>query len=101
KEEYAAAGIPTMAARVSAARLKTAIVLYIIIFTWELSLLYWGGLAGAAYLGLVLILGLYWLSTTLTRWRLPDAAWGRSVFLASLITLLVFCLALSTAPLLP
>jgi protoheme IX farnesyltransferase len=101
KEEYAAAGVPTMAAKKSGAWMRRAILAYIVAFLWIASLLWLGGFAGYAYLALILAPGIYWLFVAGKNWRLDDARWGRGVFFASLIALLLYALALSTAPLLP
>lgn len=101
KEEYAAAGVPTMAAFLSGGRMRAAIVAYIVVFAWLASLLYLGDFAGIVYELIVLVLALYWLFVAFRNRRLDDPAWGKRVFFASLIVLLGYALALSTASVLP
>jgi protoheme IX farnesyltransferase len=102
REEYAAAGIPVLPIRRGIQRTRRSILAYITAFTILASLLTLFGRAGYTYLAVILVFGIAWFTRASTGFKSADeAAWGKRVFLFSLVVLLAFCFALATAPFLP
>lgn len=102
REEYAAAGIPTLVNVKGARVAKMQSLIFIAAFFSIASLLFVFDFAGYTYGISMLVIGLAWL------WRAErsdtdknDAQWGRDIFLFSLVVLLWFCIALAVSPLLP
>jgi protoheme IX farnesyltransferase len=111
-EEYKAAGIPVLPAVKGMKATKVHILLYIIAFIIATALLTLCGYAGLVYLIVLLVVGFIWLWRALQGFKSKDSAnaistaerdakWARKLFRFSLIVLLVFCVALAVAPLLP
>lgn len=102
REEYAAAGIPTLVNVKGVRAAKMQSVIFIGTFSFIAPLLFVLDFAGYTYGISMLVIGLAWL------WRAvrsdtdkSDAQWGRDIFFFSLVVLLWFCIALAVSPLLP
>lgn len=101
-EEYAAAGIPVLPLKRGARPTKRRIVAYILAFVAASAALTATGAEGYAYLVVMIAVGGAWFAKALCGFSAPDdAAWGRSVFLFSLIVLVTFCIALPLGIFLP
>lgn len=100
-EDYRAAGVPTLPLVSSSRTAKRAIIAHILGFILcECALFALGG-AGYAYLVIALAPALFWARSAFRKAADTDETWGRRVFLASLIALFGFALALAFSPLLP
>ncbi len=101
-DEYKAAGIPVLPAEKGMHASKVHILFYIIAYTIAVSLLTIFGYAGYTYLVVSLIFAVRWIMLGFQGFKAPnDTKWARKVFFFSLIILLVFCVTLAVAPLLP
>lgn len=95
-EDYAAAGVPVLPVKAGVLRTKIQIIVYIVLFIASTALLSLLGYTGIAYLGVVLLLGLSWLTLGLWSFRTPDSArWGKHMFFFSLLVLLGTCIMMS------
>jgi heme o synthase len=107
REEYAAAGIPTLVAQKGILETKLHMLSYLLLYVIATSVLFLIHSAGYVYFAGTLISGIIWLGYDLKGFSIPvtnieaENAWARKVFLGSLIALLVFCLILALSPLLP
>ena len=104
-DEYKAAGIPVLPSVKGTKATKVHILLYVIAFILTTALLTVYHYAGFVYLAVMLIVGCIWLWRAMlgfkSKTEAGDATWARQLFLFSLIVLLMFCVALAAAPLLP
>jgi protoheme IX farnesyltransferase len=101
-KEYQAAGIPVLPAKHGGQATTMQTLLYIIVFTFaciSLTLFNYIGLIFAVVMGVIGALwlrkGLNGLSTT------NQAAWGRQLFVWSLVVLLILCVMLPVGSVLP
>ncbi len=95
-KDYKAASIPVMPVKTSLSTTRAHIMFYILGFTIASAMLVPFGGAGYGYLAVALILGLSWFSYGLRDpKRLDYGRWGRQMFLFSLITVSLLCLAIS------
>jgi heme o synthase len=101
-KDYAAAGVPVLPVKKSMRLTKIYILLYIAAFMLAAGLLTFFGYTGYVYLGIIAILGLFWFLKGLQGFRSqPHEAWGRKMFLCSLLVLLGLCFILSVDAFLP
>lgn len=101
-KDYAAAKVPTMAARKGVKTTKQYMFLYFFVFIFAATLLTWTGHTGYVYLGGVIILSAVWLFKLFEGFSATnEQQWSREVFKLSLIVLLAMCLLLAFGPLLP
>lgn len=92
-KDYAAAHIPVLPVKQGMRASKVNIMLYIIGFIIASGLLTVYGYTGYIYLGLMTGLGFVWFVQGLRGFNTqPDAAWGKKMFLVSLIINMGFCL---------
>lgn len=102
KEEYAAAGIPTLPAQKGSLATKWQIALYILEFVGAACALTLIHAAGLTYALVVACAGAAWFVKALRGFGATDEKkWARGVFFYSLVVLLIYSLALSLALLLP
>ncbi|HVM58807.1 MAG TPA: heme o synthase [Candidatus Paceibacterota bacterium] len=99
-EDYRKAGVPTLPLARTPRAAKRAILAYMLGFVLAECALFAIGAAGYAYLAIALASFAFWARAALQGFADPDDAWGRRVFLASLIALCGFALALAVSPLL-
>ena len=100
--DYAAAGIPVLSVKRGARAAYRQIVAFIILYLLIASSLTYFGYTGIIYLVIVGTSGAIWLGLALGGSKQPDnTGHARHIFLASLIVMLSFVIALSFAPLLP
>ena len=101
-EEYAAAGIPILPLQKGIWATKNCILLYIAAFAIMASFLTIFGYAGYSYMVVVALASLAWFALAAQGFNVEnEEAWARKLFFASLIVLVVFCLVLSVATILP
>lgn len=102
-EEYRAADIPTLPLKKGSRIAKIYILLYIVAFFAAEIAFFILGFGGFSYLALTSIATLAWLLKAVHGFDagIDDAVWARSSFKTSLIVLVMFCLALTLAPLTP
>lgn len=97
--DYRAAGLPVLPLVRGGRATRWRIMAYVAAFVVVAPLLSLSGAAGPAYALGVIVLGLWWLWRGYAGWhRLTDTAWGKRMFLASLVVLSTSCaiLALET-----
>ncbi len=91
--DYMAAGLPVLPAVKGARRTKIEILIYIAAFTAAASALTFFGYTGEVYLVAVAIFGLAWLGLSIKGFNAKDdKRWARTMFLFSLIVIMVFSL---------
>jgi protoheme IX farnesyltransferase len=93
KEEYRKAGIPVLSLTRGDAATKRHMYVYTLLFVLASCIPYILGYAGTGYLTVILLFSGYWIVTMMRNNPKPYESWARSVFGASLIVLLGFCLA--------
>jgi protoheme IX farnesyltransferase len=100
--DYAAAGLPVLPVKRGAPAARRHIIGFIVAFMLATIALAAAGYAGYTYLSIVVIMSVTWLYTGLKGFSAADPApWARRVFGFSLITLMVTCVAISLAAVLP
>jgi len=96
-KDYKAAGIPIHSLAHGADATKRSIIGYIGAFIISTVLLYAFGYTSLIYLVLVTSVGLYWLYKGIGGYKtVDDNKWAHQMFGYSLLSLLVFCLLIST-----
>lgn len=101
-KDYAAASIPVLPLKRGMEQTKLQIVAYIVGFTLAASLLTAFGYTGYSYLAVMLAVGAAWLWLAVKGFRArDDAAWAKSIFGYSLLSLLIFSLMISVEAYLP
>jgi protoheme IX farnesyltransferase len=101
-KEYIAAGIPVLPAEKGIRTTKIHMLCYILAFILASAALFAYGHAGYVYLVIVLTFGLAWLWRSIKGFKTDDdAKWARSLFLYSLIVLMMFSIAIMVGPVLP
>ncbi len=101
-KDYKAAGLPVMSVKRGMLATQYQIMAYILIFLLATYDLFAEGYAGMVYMVVTLGVGLVWFILGLRDFRNDDStAWGRKMFLFSLIVLLTFSLMLSLNAWLP
>ena len=85
-KDYRAANLPILPVKRGMAAARFQIIIYILLFTVAAALLSVFGYTGYIYLVAVILFGLYWLYQS--RSKLKDEAWGKRMFLASLVVTL-------------
>ncbi len=102
KDEYQAAGLPVMAVSKGAKRAKIEVLIYIFAFGVANILLTITGYAGYTY---AVVLGLFCLLWLTYGWvnfsKIADIQWGKKMFRGAMIAILLVCIGLPFAPLLP
>lgn len=89
-KEYAAATIPVLPVKKSMHAAKIEILIYIAGFIVTSSLLTFTGATGYTYLAVMTLLGFYWFILGLKGFQRSDnEAWGKSMFLFSLIVIVI------------
>jgi protoheme IX farnesyltransferase len=102
EQDYAAANLPVLPAKLGLKNAKVQIIVYILAFTTTCLLLTQLGLASYTYGVIMLLLCLRWVFIALQGWQLPDVTvWSRKLFKFSLIVLTTFCILLMLDPLFP
>ena len=102
KDEYKAAGIPVLPLVKGMNDAKQQIILYVLAFLVSASLLTVFGYTGSVYLFVMLVISVIWLWKGLKGLRAKDdATWARSMFLFSLIVIMVFSLMMAVGSVLP
>lgn len=100
QKEYAAAAVPVMPIRYGAAATKYQIMASIVLFTASGLGLWILGYTGVIFAVLLLSLSVYWFRSGLID-RRDEAAWGRAMFLKSLLLLVSLAVLLPLGALLP
>jgi len=101
-DEYAAAGIPVLPLKRGTWETKVRILLYIFAFGVAGFALAYFGYAGFAYLVVVEIAAIVWFWLGTGGFSAEDGVqWARKLFFSSLFVLVIFCVMLSVATLLP
>jgi protoheme IX farnesyltransferase len=101
-KEYKAAGVPVMSVVKGKEHTRVQILFYTIAFVVSTLLLTPYGYMGYSYLGIMGLLGAYWLYLAVIGFKAGDIdAWARRMFRFSLIILLAFCAMISVGWLLP
>lgn len=101
-KEYKAAGVPVMSVVKGKEYTRLQILFYTIAFVVSTLLLTPYGYMGYSYLGIMGLLGAYWLYLAVIGFKASDIdAWARRMFRFSLIILLAFCAMISVGWLLP
>ena len=101
-KEYANAGIPVLPVKKSMRTAKIEILVYISGFIIAASLLTLTGITGYIYLAVMTIVGFYWLLLGIKGFRRrDDEKWGKSMFLFSLLVILITSLMIAVGALLP
>jgi heme o synthase len=102
-KDYRAAGLPVLPVKKGFRRTKLELLVYIVLFTASAtSLTIWRHDTHYVYMGIMLVVGLYWLQEGIAGFNAPDnAKWARHMFFFSLIALLIFCVSLSVGAILP
>jgi len=97
RDDYTQARIPVLSVKKGIYVTKINIMIYIMIFIMMLILLNVYGYAGLVYLGVMLLISLYWflLAVKGLKPAIDDKAWAKKMFLFSLFVLLVFSLMVS------
>lgn len=102
RKEYAAAGVPVISVVRGVARTKLEILVYTAAFTVAIALLTILGPAGYTYLGVMMLLSLYWLWLAIKGQTATDnPRWARKMFRFSLIIILALSVMLSFGSVLP
>jgi protoheme IX farnesyltransferase len=101
-KDYKAGGLPVWPVRYGVRSTQAWMLVYIILYLLAVGWLEVVGDLGAMFLGVSIVLGLYWLWLGLRGFRTqkPDA-WARGVFGFSLIVLLALSASIALSPLLP
>ncbi len=100
-DDYKKAGLPVLPVVKGTQQAKIQVLAYIVAFIIACSLLTVGGYTGIVYLIVVSLVGLYWLWIGVKNYnKLSDKAWGRKMFLFSLVVTLVVAIMLSVGPVL-
>ena len=101
-KEYANAGIPVLPVKKSMRAAKIEILVYISGFIISASLLTLTGITGYIYLAIMTIVGFYWLLLGVKGLRRrDDEKWGKSMFLFSLLVILITSFMIAVGALLP
>ncbi len=101
-KDYKAAGLPVLPVKKGMRAAKVQILVYVAGFIAANVLLVLSGYAGYSYLTGMTVLGLWWLWRGVGGFRAKnDAAWGRGMFLFSLVVMLGLCAMLSVGSILP
>lgn len=101
-KEYKAAGLPVLPVSKGARSTKLAMFGYTAAFVVCTLVPAALGYVGFIYLAVMALFGLKWLSKAVDGFKTnDDVAWAKSMFLFSLIILLVFCLSISVGARLP
>lgn len=102
RKDYAAAGLPVMPVQRSATVAKLRILEYILALTIVSLLLFTTGYAGLVYLLILVVLSMSWFVIGVQNYRVADsAAWGKQMFLFSLIVNLGISLAVAIGSVAP
>jgi protoheme IX farnesyltransferase len=102
RDEYKAAGVPVISVVKGKEHTRLQILVYTVLFVVTSLLLTVYGYTGWIYLGVMALLGGYWLGIGVRGLRTPDIdAWARRMFRFSMVMILAICLMVSVGPLLP
>jgi protoheme IX farnesyltransferase len=100
--DYANAGIPVLPVKWGMRSAKIHIVLYIAAFVIATGLLTVYGYTGYIYLIIMSVIGIIWLAKGIKGFSThDDTAWGKKMFLFSLVVNLSFCFLIPIGALLP
>ena len=95
-KDYADAGVPVLPVAYGVYVTKIAICVAIVLFYFAVALLSAYGYTGYYYLSVMTIVSVVWFIDAMRGFRTSDDhAWGRRMFLFSLLALLIFCLLIS------
>lgn len=101
-KDYAAAGIPVLPVAKGMRKTKLQIFMYVALFVAVTILTSTFGYTGLIYLGVMTILGAYWLQLAAQGFRASDEIhWARKMFFFSLVMTLVVAVMLPLGALLP
>jgi heme o synthase len=101
-KDYAAAGIPVLPVVKGNQQAKIQILVYVALFTLATILLSTFGYTGLIYMGVMVVLGAYWLQLAVAGFKAPDDnKWARKMFFFSLIVTLAVAVMLPLGALLP
>lgn len=90
-EDYSAAHIPAMPVLRGMKKTRSAIVAYVVLFLIATHLLHYFGYAGSLYALIMGITSLLWLALALRgSFAKSEKQWARSMFLASLLVIVIF-----------
>jgi heme o synthase len=96
RDEYLNAGIPLLSIVGSVGVVKEHITFFIVLFLIAVSSLYLFGYAGIVYLVAMVIVGGWWLLTSISgKATVDDNNWAKKMFGISLIVILVFSIAIT------
>lgn len=102
QKDYAAAGIPVLPVAKGTQQTKIQILLYVGLFTIATILMTTFGYTGLIYMGVMTVIGVYWLQLAIEGFKAPDEVkWARKMFFFSLIVTLVTAVMLPLGALLP
>ena len=102
QKDYAAAGIPVLPVAKNTQQTKIQIFVYVCLFILATILMSTFGYTGLIYLGVMTVLGAYWLQLAVQGFSAPDEIkWARKMFFFSLIVTLVVAVMLPLGALLP
>lgn len=101
-KDYANAGIPVLPVKKGMHPAKVSTMVYILAFMIACALLTVYGYTGYVYLVIILVLGLLWFKKGLEDFKgSDDVAWGKKMFLFSLVVNVSFCFLIPLGALLP
>ena len=95
-EDYTAAGIPVLPVQLGVPVAKKHILFYIPAYTFAAVILTLTGYTGIAYLGVVSVLGGYWMHIALSGYRISDDhVWARKMFVFSIVSMMALSFMMS------
>jgi protoheme IX farnesyltransferase len=95
-EDYAAAAIPVLPLQRGVPAAKRHIIAYIFAFIAASLMLTFTGYTGYGFLGVALGLGLFWLSSAFSAYRISDdRLWARRLFICSIVVIVALSVMMS------
>ena len=99
-EDYRAAGLPMLPVVKGVQRARVEIIGYTVLFAAAVAALTLYGYAGVIFALVMLPVSVYWLWGAFVSTN-SNAAWGRNMFIISLLVLLILCVMLAVGSVLP
>lgn len=91
-KDYAAASIPVLPVKQGIKTAKMHMLLYVAAFIFAAASLTYFGFTGYVYLGVMLLLGLFWLWMALKGFKVTDnTLWAKKMFRFSLVVITLLC----------